>query len=93
MTNLMHNPAIALGIIAAIIASIIIVVFSPIRDIGNPMISEEVEVVRTFDNKCEVETNDTMNGIKVVDNCNFQRGDKIFVKYRAGVPFAELVSP
>ena len=53
-------------------------------------ITEEVEIFRSADGNCYV---DTIDGIpKTIKNCNLQQGSIVTITYGHGLPWAKLVA-
>lgn len=56
-------------------------------------ITEEVTISGKIDNKCIVDTSDSVMSSKIVNNCDLETGGKVNVIYKKGLSTAELVSP
>jgi len=52
---------------------------------------EEVEIFRTVDGNCYVDTSDKIP--KTIENCNLKEGTLVTISYEHGLPWAKIVSP
>ena len=52
---------------------------------------EEVEIFRTVDGNCYVDTTDKIP--KTIENCNLKEGALVTISYEHGLPWAKIVSP
>ena len=52
---------------------------------------EEVEILLNERGKCYVDTSDNIP--KTIDNCNYNIGDIVTVKYGEGLAYAQIVNP
>ena len=52
---------------------------------------EEVEIFRTDDGNCYVDTADEIP--KTIENCNLKEGTLVTISYEHGLPWAKIVSP
>ena len=53
-------------------------------------ITEEVEIFRTVDGNCYVDTSDEIP--KTIENCNLKEGTLVTISYEYGLPWAKIVS-
>ena len=54
-------------------------------------VTEEVEIFRSADGNCYV---DTADGIpKTIENCNLKQGTVVTITYGHGLPWAKIVTP
>tara|TARA_B100000029_G_C17495161_1_gene930547 strand:+ start:424 stop:708 length:285 start_codon:yes stop_codon:yes gene_type:complete len=54
-------------------------------------VTEEVEIFRTVDGNCYVDTSDKIP--KTIQNCNLKEGTIVTISYEHGLPWAKIVSP
>ena len=52
---------------------------------------EEVEIFRTVDGNCYVDTSDKIP--KTIENCNLKEGTLVTISYEHGLPWAKIISP
>ena len=53
--------------------------------------TEEVEIFRSADGNCYVDTSDKIP--KTIENCNLKEGTKVTISYEHGLPWATIVNP
>ena len=79
-----------LGAFAAAAIVIGTVVF-PFWNFIREEIIEDVEIFESANGKCYVNTSDGIP--KTIDNCEYQIGDTVTIKYGEGLAYATIVSP
>ena len=52
-------------------------------------VTEEVEIFRSADGNCYVDTSDKIP--KTIENCNLKEGTKVTISYEHGLPWATIV--
>ena len=79
--------------LAAFVAAglIIATVVFPFWNLIRADVYEEVEILLNERGKCYVDTSDNIP--KTIDNCNYNIGDIVTVKYGEGLAYAQIVNP
>ena len=54
-------------------------------------VTEEVEIFRSVNGNCYVDTSDKIP--KTIENCNLKEGTKETITYEHGLPWATIVNP
>ena len=54
-------------------------------------VTEEVEIFKSADNNCYVDTSDEIP--KTIENCNLKEGTLVTITYGHGLPWATIVTP
>ncbi len=54
-------------------------------------VTEEVEIFRSADGNCYVDTSDKIP--KIIENCNLKQGTTVTITYEHGLPWATIVTP
>ncbi|CAE6486316.1 MAG: hypothetical protein QXG67_04355 [Candidatus Nitrosotenuis sp.] len=81
--------------IIASVAIIAVFVASMYKDIMvlRETVTEEIMISGKLDDKCIIDTSDSIMSSKTIENCDLEVGAKSSVTYKKGLPTAELVKP
>lgn len=77
------------GLVAA--GLVLSTVVFPFWNLIREEVKEEVEILRSKDGVCYVETSDKIP--KTIKNCNLDLGSQVTIKYGKGLAWAEIVNP